>query len=175
MAGLKGKLRGAKGGGSLWVKGADGKFKGSAPSGDRAAKIAALQARVKAARAALETNRAKAAALTSEARKAKGARLRSKLRDALTRSRAAREGLKGHAVPQGGLRSASFAHLRSGGAVHGGPPRVKFTPGGGRTIVDGRHRITIARERGEKSVDAIVYGEGKRGGVRWRRRMKIPI
>lgn len=43
--GLKGKLRGAKGGGSLWVKGADGKFNGSLPG----AKLAKARGRLREA------------------------------------------------------------------------------------------------------------------------------
>lgn len=87
----------------------------------------------------------------------------------------ARHGLQGHQVPQSGLRAGSFAHLRAGGAVHGGGIKIGMQPNGQAHIIDGRHRITIAREQGHTTVQARVYGQGPRGGVRWVRDMKVKI
>lgn len=50
-----------------------------------------------------------------------------------------------------GMREESMAHLRGGGEVSGGPPTVAVFPGEQPHIVDGRHRIAVAAERGEKS------------------------
>jgi len=99
---------------------------------------------------------------------------RSRSSDVSMKNNFLRNGLTGHAVPQSGLRPESFAHLRAGGAVHGGPVTVKVTAKGNH-IVDGRHRITIARERGDKTIHARVIGEGPRGGVRWKHTGHIKI
>lgn len=145
----------------------------TADAGERSQKLDALKARVKAAEEALARSREKAT--QPEQREARGRRIRERLAKHQEIRRAQQDGIRGLAVPQSGLRPESFAHLRSGGAVHGGPPRIKFEAAGSARIIDGRHRIMLARERGDKTIDAIVYGEGKRGGVRWERRMKIPI
>lgn len=79
------------------------------------------------------------------------------------------------AVPQAGLRPESFAHLRSGGAVHGGSPVLRIAHDGTVSIVDGRHRITLAREAGAKSISARVIVEGPRGGVKRYAERKIPL
>jgi hypothetical protein len=119
-------------------------------------KHAALRARVKAASAALS-------------------RSRSSMADSRALRRAASEGLRGVPIRQTGLRPESFTHLRAGGAVHGGPPKVTIYPGGKRVLTDGRHRITLARERGESTIDALVSVMGARGGIRKTRKMRIPI
>jgi hypothetical protein len=119
-------------------------------------KHAALRARVKAASSALSRSRASMAA-------------RRALRRAET------EGLRGVQIQQVGLRPESFAHLRAGGAVYGGPPKVTVYPDGRRVLTDGRHRVSLARERGESAIDAEVSVMGARGAIRGRRRMRIPI
>ncbi len=86
-----------------------------------------------------------------------------------------KSGLSGHQVPQSGLRDSSFAHLRGGGEVHGSPVTVKVPSKGSPYIVDGRHRITIARERGQSTIHARVIGEGSRGGTTWRHTGNIKI
>ncbi len=95
-----------------------------------------------------------------------GTRLRAS--DVRARRAFERRGLRGVPVPQGGLRPESFAYLRAGGKVHGGLPRITVQPGGRPTITDGRHRTTIARERGERTIRATVQGMGPSGGIRWR-------
>jgi hypothetical protein len=75
-----------------------------------------------------------------------------------------RDGFTG-GIPQSGLRPESFDYLRSGGAAHGGIPTLKLTADGPVHIVDGRHRIALARERGDKTIKARVLVEGARGGI----------
>jgi hypothetical protein len=84
-------------------------------------------------------------------------------------------GMQGVAVPQSGLRPESFAHLRSGGAVYGGPVTFGIRHDGSRYIIDGRHRLTLARERGDAEIDARVVAYGKRMGVRWEYTGKVKI
>jgi hypothetical protein len=103
----------------------------------------------------------------------RGTRLRTT--DIARRNAFLRRGLRGQAMPQSGLRSESFAHLRAGKAVHGGPPRVTVHADGRATTTDGRHRILLARERGQTTIEAIVQGMGTRAGIRWRWRGRIPI
>lgn len=79
------------------------------------------------------------------------------------------------AVPQSGLRPESFAHLRAGGDVYGGSPILKIRADGGVQIVDGRHRITLARERGAKTIRARVLVEGPRGGTRQYAERDVPL
>ncbi len=69
-------------------------------------------------------------------------------------------------VPQQGLRPESFVHLRAGGAVHGGNVTLKIRSDGGVQIVDGRHRITLARERGDATIRTRILIEGPRGGIK---------
>lgn len=75
------------------------------------------------------------------------------------------EGFSG-GIPQSGMRPESFAHLRAGKPVYGGHPTLKVRADGGVQIVDGRHRITLARERGDSEFTARVLVEGARGGVK---------
>jgi hypothetical protein len=64
------------------------------------------------------------------------------------------------------LRPESLAHLRAGGAIHGGNPILKIRADGTVDIVDGRHRLAIARERGETSIVVRIMTEGPRGGTK---------
>jgi SPP1 gp7 family putative phage head morphogenesis protein len=73
------------------------------------------------------------------------------------------------------LRPASLEHLRAGKAVHGGSPILKISADGAVRIVDGRHRITLAREAGATSIRARVMIEGKRGGIRQFEERDIPL
>lgn len=85
-------------------------------------------------------------------------------------------GAAGLAVPQVGLRSESFQYLRGGGkTVPTLPVFVAFYSDGTRHIVDGRHRITLAREAGEKTVPGKMVGYGPRLGVVWRHTGRIPV
>lgn len=94
----------------------------------------------------------------------------------ITKTRARELGASGLAIPQAGLRPESFAWLRAGGRpIASLPVMVAFFPDGVRSIVDGRHRITLAREAGEKHVRGVLIGYGPRGGERWRFSGWIPI
>lgn len=85
-------------------------------------------------------------------------------------------GLRGKDI-SGGMpfRPESFAHLRAGKAIHGGIPSVTVYADGRPVVQDGRHRITIARERGDKFIEARVTELGPRGGVRRVRVARVPI
>ncbi len=83
--------------------------------------------------------------------------------------------MRGIAIPQSGLRPASFAHLRAGGKVYGGIPTFGVRADGSRYIIDGRHRLTLARERGDKTIQARVIAFGARLGTRWEHTGKIKI
>src|SRR5690606_13176241 len=63
----------------------------------------------------------------------------------------------------------------AGGAVHGGSPILKIRADGTVDIVDGRHRITLARERGDKSIVARIFVEGPRGGLKQYAERAIPL
>lgn len=73
--------------------------------------------------------------------------------------------LTGLQIPQSGLRPESFAYLRAGGKVHGGRPQLGIMHDGKVAIYDGRHRLTLAREKGEL-INVVVRWYGPRGGVR---------
>jgi hypothetical protein len=94
----------------------------------------------------------------------------------LTKAEAVQLGARGLAIPQSGLRAESFAYLRAGGKpIPSLPVTLAIYPDGVRAIVDGRHRITIARERGESHVNGRIIGYGPRLGVVWRHTGKVPI
>ena len=82
-------------------------------------------------------------------------------------------------LTRGGIlpfRPESFAHLRAGGGVSAAlPVTVRVYPDNSVFPSDGRHRISIARERGEKFVTGNVETVGPRGGIRLRRNVRIPI
>jgi hypothetical protein len=79
-------------------------------------------------------------------------------------------------VPTSGLREESFRFLRGGGQpVPTLPVTIAFHADGSRHIVDGRHRILLAREAGKSHVDARLLGYGPRLGVVWRHRGRVPI
>lgn len=93
-------------------------------------------------------------------------------------------GATGLAIPQSGLRPESFAWLKSRGedgahpwtrGVPSLPITIAFFADGQRSIVDGRHRITLAREAGETWVKGRLLGYGARGGIRWQHTGWIPI
>lgn len=80
-------------------------------------------------------------------------------------------------VNPSGMRPESFARVRAERAG-GGPMRpiqISVIRGQGAVVVDGRHRIAVARERGDKTVDAIIRYVGPRGGVRKTERRRIKI
>lgn len=67
----------------------------------------------------------------------------------------------------GTMRSASFAFLRGGGkASKSTPVTLTKYPDGSLRGTDGRHRITIAREQGKKSIGGVLRTMGPRGGVK---------
>jgi SPP1 gp7 family putative phage head morphogenesis protein len=80
---------------------------------------------------------------------------------------------KGGKLP---LRATSFAHLRGGGAVTQAlPVSIAVYPDGTVFPRDGRHRITLARERGQKFIEGDVIRVGKRGGEKVEKKVRIPI
>lgn len=94
----------------------------------------------------------------------------------MTKAEALELGARGLKVPQSGLRSESFDYLRNGGKpVPSLPVTLAFYSDGTRHIVDGRHRITLARERGETSIVGRMLGYGPRLGLVWRHTGRLPI
>jgi hypothetical protein len=75
------------------------------------------------------------------------------------------------------LRPESLAYLRRSGATVNPamPIQLAVYPDSPLHIVNGRHRIFLARERGEKSVIGQITGYGPRGGQRWSYTGKILI
>ena len=93
-----------------------------------------------------------------------------------TPARFFRVGLRNAAIPRAGLRHESLSYLRSGGAAYGGPVRVGLNVVTGEAwIIDGRHRILVARERARSAVLARVYGYGPRGAKRWTAEGELPV
>lgn len=82
-------------------------------------------------------------------------------------------------LTQGGgfpLRPASLEYLRAGGAASEAlPVTVVIRPDGTTYVRDGRHRISLARERGESFVLGDVIQQGPRGGETVRRGVRIPV
>ena len=87
----------------------------------------------------------------------------------MTRAEWVKRGAHGLAVPQDGLRAESFDYLRGGGRpIPSLPVTLAVYPNGKLAIVDGRHRITLARLRGDASVQGKMLAYGPRLGVLWR-------
>lgn len=80
-------------------------------------------------------------------------------------------------VNYSGMRPESFARVRAERAAGSPmrPIRITVFRGEGAFVGDGRHRLEVARERGDKTVDAIIDYVGPRGGVRKTERRKIRI
>jgi hypothetical protein len=94
----------------------------------------------------------------------------------ISKKAALEQGARGLAVPQSGLRPESFAWLRAGGApARSLPVMVAFFPDGTRHIVDGRHRITLAREAQQTEISGRLVLYGPRGGIRWSYTGRFPI
>lgn len=66
-----------------------------------------------------------------------------------------------------GMRDDSFSHLRAHpeDANRQGIPRIEVYPDSGPTVADGRHRMALAAERGEGSIDAEVVRYDADGNV----------
>ena len=94
----------------------------------------------------------------------------------MTKEQARKVGARDLPIPAAGLREETFAYLRSGGRpVATLPVMIAFWSNGQRNIVDGRHRITLAREAGDKAIKGTLLGYGPRGGLRWRFSGWFPI
>lgn len=156
-----------------YIQGKDGRMQGSHPSG-RVAKLAMLRARVASAHAALEQSRQEAAAKKQAGiRKLAEAVRRQKEKTAQLPSKLPHDLTRGGQLP---MRAESFAHLRAGGAVHGGGVRVAVYPDGKVGVIDGRHRITLAREAGQTHILGEVITYGPRGGTKsHQKNVRIPI
>lgn len=95
---------------------------------------------------------------------------------AIAKAEAVRRGARQIQVREGDLRPESLLHLRKGGRVLASMPvRLHVYPDVGITINDGRHRIFVARERGETEVQGKIVGYGPRGGQLWSYTGKVPI
>jgi hypothetical protein len=147
--------------------------KAVAKPGTREAKIAALKA---AANKALDATKAKATA----AQAAKPAETKvAKLKSAISRVKKETPAvsIKGQAIEglfnsqPGTMRPESLTFLRSGGKDSAAMPVTLTRYAGDSRILgtDGRHRITVARERGETKIQGVLREIGKRGGVKKRR------
>lgn len=68
-----------------------------------------------------------------------------------------------------GMRPESFAYVRAA-AARGqtlAPIEISIFPDLKRPVLqDGRHRLSVARERGDKSITATIRTYGPRGGLR---------
>jgi hypothetical protein len=85
-------------------------------------------------------------------------------------------GARGLNVPEEGLRKETFKYLQEGGKPSEALPiTVVVYPEGVRRIVDGRHRIMLARTSGETYVHGVIWEMGARGGKRWSYTGKILI
>ena len=74
------------------------------------------------------------------------------------------------------MREASLKHLRGGGSASTAlPVTVTIYKGSAARVTDGRHRITIARERGQRSIVGTVIVRGPRGGEIARETGRIKI
>lgn len=92
------------------------------------------------------------------------------------KAEALRRGARQIQIREGDLRPESLAHLRKGGrAIEALPVRLHVYPDTGITINDGRHRIFVAREKGETEIHGKIVGYGPRGGTLWSYTGKIPI
>jgi len=89
---------------------------------------------------------------------------------------AVKAGAKGIAIATAALRKASLDYLREGGHPSPAlPVTLTCYPGGVIGITDGRHRIYLARQRGETSIHGTIRGMGPRGGITWSHTGKLPI
>jgi len=71
------------------------------------------------------------------------------------------------AINRRGLRESSFEHLRAHPETGNrlGPPRIDVWPDVGPQVGDGRHRLLLAAERGETSIDARVIHFDREGNA----------
>ena len=76
-----------------------------------------------------------------------------------------------------GMRPESLAFLRARRALGGNvkPIEVSVYPDTGAVLVDGRHRLKIAREHEDRSIQAIVRTYGPRGGLLSTRRTLLTL
>jgi hypothetical protein len=117
---------------------------------------------------------------TEEARRAYAVRLKHlwlghKMK-LMTKQEAREIGATQIVVRERDLRPESLAYLRSGATVNPAMPiELAVYPDSPLHIVNGRHRIFLARERGETSVIGRITGYGPRGGKRWSYAGKILI
>lgn len=94
----------------------------------------------------------------------------------MTKRSAVLMGARDLEVPRQGLRVESLEYLRAGRQVSTAlPVTICFYPDGSRGFQDGRHRVLVARERGEDFVRGRIIGMGPRGGIRWSYTGKVLI
>lgn len=94
----------------------------------------------------------------------------------ITKQEAIRKGARGMVIPTMGLRKESFDWLKLGRPIPKQyPVRLHVYPDAGIVIHDGRHRILLARERGETEIRGRIVAYGKRGGQLWSYTGRFPI
>jgi hypothetical protein len=96
---------------------------------------------------------------------------------AISKADAVRRGARGIAILESNLRPDSLAWLRAGKPAYPVSMgiRLHVYPDVGIVINDGRHRIYLARERGETEVKGKICGYGPRGGELWSYSGRFPI
>lgn len=86
----------------------------------------------------------------------------------ITKASFLRQGMRGADIKGTlGWKTGSFEYLRGGGVPHNSPITFGVHADGKRYVIDGRHRTTLAKERGAKTIHAKVIHYGPRMGVRW--------
>jgi hypothetical protein len=86
----------------------------------------------------------------------------------VSRQQFLRQGMRGVDI-KGRLdwKTGSFDYLKGGGKVTNSPITFGVAANGRRYVIDGRHRTTLAKERGDKTIHAKVVAYGPRMGVLW--------
>jgi hypothetical protein len=96
---------------------------------------------------------------------------------AITKAEAIARGARGITIRESELRLESLEWLRAGKPTYPATmvPRLHVYPDTGITINDGRHRIFLARERGETHIAGKIVGYGPKGGQLWSHTGRFPI
>lgn len=89
-------------------------------------------------------------------------------RRVVTRDAFLRNGMRGADIKgRASWKTGSFDYLRGGGKVTNSPITFGIAADGKRYVIDGRHRTTLAKERGDKTIHARVVAYGPRMGIKW--------
>ena len=93
----------------------------------------------------------------------------------MLKTEAVARGAKGIPIEQTDLREESLRHLQERGTVHPSLPVTLNVYIDRIHIADGRHRIWLARRRGEHTIKGVINGYGPLGGQRWIYKGIFPI